>query len=69
MFFPVSNALASVSFGETSMFTIIASDCGIDRTYPCYTYAEAEFLFKALSNIAHRVECWKGTSLVLTHTN
>ena len=36
------------------MFTIIARDCGIDRNYPCYTYAEAEFLFKALSAIAHR---------------
>lgn len=51
------------------MFTIIARDCGIDRTYPCYTYTEAEFLFKALSTIAHHVECWQGTSLILTFTN
>lgn len=51
------------------MFTIIARDCGIDRNYPCYTYAEAEFLFKALSAIAHRVECWQGASLVMTFTN
>jgi hypothetical protein len=50
-------------------FTIIARDHGIDRTYSCHTYTEAEFMFKALSTIAHRVECWKGTSLVLTHTN
>lgn len=51
------------------MFTIIARDRGIDRTYPCYTYTEAEFLFKALSAIARQVECWKGTSLILTFTN
>jgi hypothetical protein len=50
-------------------YTVIARDRGIDRTYPCYTYTEAEFLFKALSNIAHRVECWQGMTLVLTHTN
>lgn len=51
------------------MFTIIARDCGIDRHYPCNTYAEAEFLFQALSTIARRVECWKGASLVLTYDN
>jgi hypothetical protein len=51
------------------MFTIIARDRGIDRTYPCYTYAEAEFLFNALSAIARHVEWWKGAALVLTHTN
>ena len=50
-------------------YTIIARDHGIDRTYPCNTYTEAEFLFKALSNIARRVECWQGMTLVLTHTN
>jgi hypothetical protein len=50
-------------------FTVIARDRGIDRTYPCYTYTEAEFLFKALSSIAHRVECWKGMTLVMTYTN
>lgn len=51
------------------MFKVIARDCGIDRTYPCYTYTEAEFLFKALSGIARHVECWKGASLILTFTN
>ena len=67
---PVFHNLSNQTFiGETSMFTIIARDCGIDRNYPCYTYAEAEFLFKALSAIAHRVECWQGASLVMTFTN
>ena len=51
------------------MFTIIARDCGIDRTYPCYTYDEAEFLFEALSLAARHVEWWKGESLVLTYDN
>ena len=50
------------------MFTIIARDCGIDRNYSCHTYAEAEYLFKALSTIARRVECWRGASLVMTYT-
>jgi hypothetical protein len=50
-------------------YTIIARDHGIDRTYPCYTYAEAEFLFQALSNIARQVECWQGMTLVLKYDN
>jgi hypothetical protein len=50
-------------------FTVIARDHGIDRTYPCNTYGEAEFLFQALSSIARRVECWKGVSLILTYDN
>jgi hypothetical protein len=50
-------------------YTIIARDNGIDRTYPCYTYAEAEFLFQALSNIARQVECWQGMTLVLKYDN
>lgn len=49
------------------MFTIIARDRGIDRTYPCYTQTEAEFLFKALSAIAHRVEFWQGALLIQTN--
>jgi hypothetical protein len=51
------------------MFTIIARDCGIDRTYPCYTYAEAEFLFQALSDIARQVEWWKGATLVTQYVS
>lgn len=51
------------------MFKVIARDRGLDRTYPCYTYTEAEFLFKALSGISHHVECWKGAVLILTFTN
>jgi hypothetical protein len=50
-------------------FTLIARDHGIDRTYPCNTYDEAEFLFQALSTIARHVECWKGMTLVMTYTN
>jgi hypothetical protein len=57
-----------MSTGVSTMFTIIARDCGIDRTYPCNTHAEAEFLFKALSTIARCVEWWKGATLVQTHT-
>jgi hypothetical protein len=49
------------------MFTIIARDCGIDRTYPCNTYGEAVFIFNALSAIASRVEWWKGATLVAQH--
>jgi hypothetical protein len=46
------------------MFTIIARDNGIDRTYPCYTLNEAAFLFNALRTIARHVEWWKGATLV-----
>jgi hypothetical protein len=50
-------------------FTLIARDHGIDRTYPCNTYAEAEFLFNALSAIARHVEWWKGATLVTQYNN
>lgn len=48
-------------------YTLIARDRGIDRTYPCNTHAEAEFLFNALSSIARHVEWWKGATLVKTN--
>jgi hypothetical protein len=51
------------------MFTIIARDLGIDRTYPCYTYEEATFLFNALSLAARRVEWWKGATLVTQYVS
>jgi hypothetical protein len=51
------------------MFTIIARDLGIDRTYPCYTYEEATFLFNALSLAARHVEWWKGATLVTQYVS
>lgn len=55
--------------GIIMQFTIIARDCGIDRNYPCNTYAEAEFLFNALSLAARHVEWWKGATLVTQYVN
>jgi len=50
-------------------FTIIARDNGIDRNYNCNTYAEADFIFGALSLIARHVEWWKGATLVTQYNN
>ena len=50
-------------------YTIIARDLGIDRTYPCNTYEEANFLFNALSLAARHVEWWQGVTLVTQYNN